>query len=65
MIRDVFHGIGGIGIYGAVSTLVFVAVFVAVLWRVAVMKRADIDRAKAMPLDADDMLPGQGELRDE
>lgn len=65
MIRDVFHGLGGIGVYGIVSTLLFVAAFVAVVLRVAMMKRTDIDRAKAMPLDTDELLPDQGELRDE
>ena len=65
MIRDVFHSIGGMGIYGIVSTLLFVAAFAAMVLRVALMKRADIDQAKAMPLDTDELLPDQGELRDE
>ena len=65
MIRDVFHGIGGIGVYGIVSTLLFMLVFAAMILRVFMMKRADIDRAKAMPLDAGELPPDQGELRDE
>lgn len=65
MIRDVFHSMGGIGIYGIVSTLLFVGVFLAVVVRVATMKRADIEDARRMPLDPDGGLPDQGELNDE
>ena len=57
MIRDVVHSIGGIGLYGTVSTVLFLAVFAGVILRVVFMKRADIDRAKALPLDPDDVRP--------
>ena len=63
MIRDVCNSLGGIGIYGIVSTLLFVAVFAAMLLRVALMRRADIEAAERLPLEGDDELPARGGLQ--
>ncbi|MCX8089314.1 MAG: CcoQ/FixQ family Cbb3-type cytochrome c oxidase assembly chaperone [Verrucomicrobiae bacterium] len=50
MIKAVLEHIGGIGVYGVISILLFFAVFVGVLLRVARMKRAHTDAMAALPL---------------
>ena len=65
MIRDVFHSIGGIGIYGILSTLLFFLVFFAVVLRVVTMKRSDVRAASMLPLEPETDRADHGETNDE
>jgi len=53
MVRNVLEQIGGIGIYGIVSMLLFIAVFLGALILVATMKKKHCDHMSMLPLDAD------------
>jgi hypothetical protein len=53
MYKETLRNIAGIGLFPAVSLLLFVAVFALVLWQVARMTRADAQRLAALPLDGD------------
>lgn len=48
---ETLRGIAGVGIFPALSLVVFVAVFVVVLVRVARMDRASVRRFSNLPLD--------------
>ena len=61
MIRDLFRDVGGIGLYGIVSTLIFFALFVGILVRVLVMKKAHVDEAGKLPLEPEDTTRETGE----
>jgi hypothetical protein len=52
MYADTLRGIAGIGIYPALSLLLFLAVFATVVYRVLRMGRADERRLAALPLDS-------------
>ena len=51
MYIETLRGIAGIGIFPALSLVVFIAVFLIVLVRVARMDRASIRRFSSLPLD--------------
>lgn len=51
MIRNVLVEIGGIGIMGIVSLVLFFAVFTTMLIRVARMKKDQVEDARRLPLD--------------
>ncbi|HEX7020308.1 MAG TPA: hypothetical protein VF159_09875 [Gemmatimonadaceae bacterium] len=51
MYIETLRGVAGIGIFPALSLVVFVAVFVVVLVRVARMDRASVRRFASLPLD--------------
>ena len=53
MMRELFSETGGLGVYGIVSTLIFVLFFLgAVIW--ALVARADyVEHMSRLPLDQD------------
>jgi hypothetical protein len=51
MYMETLRGIAGVGVFPALSLIVFVAVFVVVLVRVARMDRASIRRFSNLPLE--------------
>ena len=53
MYKETLRNIVGIGVFPAVSLLLFVAVFALVIWQVARMSRADAQRLAALPLDGE------------
>ena len=53
MYKETLRNIVGIGAFPVVSLLLFVAVFALVLWQVARMNHADVQRLAALPLDGD------------
>ncbi|MEJ5237549.1 MAG: cbb3-type cytochrome c oxidase subunit 3 [Limisphaera sp.] len=53
MIKDVIEHVGGIGLYGIVSLLLFFAVFVGVLVWAFRLDRARLDSAARLPLETD------------
>ena len=58
MYKETLRGIAGIGLFPAVSLLLFVAVFALVIVYVARMKRTDADRLAALPLEPADAPAG-------
>jgi hypothetical protein len=55
MVEHFVRNIGGIGLYGMVSLLLFFAVFVGVLVRACRWGRSDLEAAARLPLeDADE-----------
>lgn len=58
MVRNVLEQIGGIGIYGIVSMLLFFAVFVGAVILVITMKQPHRNHMKMLPLDAEDESAG-------
>ena len=58
MIRNVLVEIGGIGLLGIISLALFFAVFIAMLARVARMKKTHLEDARMLPLD--DGIPANG-----
>ena len=61
MIKNVLVEIGGIGLQGIVSLLLFFAVFAAMLIRVARMKKAQLEDARMLPLDDGFLVNGRGD----
>lgn len=61
MLEHFVHNIGGIGIYGMVSLLLFFAVFVGVLIRVCRLRRSDLEAAARLPLEQTADKPAQTE----
>ena len=53
MYKDILLGIAGIDVFPVVSLVLFVTVFSIVIFRVARMDRARVDRLAALPLDDD------------
>lgn len=51
MYQEVLRGVEGIGVFPAVSLVVFVTVFTAVVWRAVRMDVAGIRHMAALPLD--------------
>jgi hypothetical protein len=51
MYLETLRGMAGIGIFPALSLLLFVVIFVVVLYRVARMDRAEVLRYADLPLD--------------
>ena len=51
MYLETLRGIAGIGIFPALSLLLFVVIFAVVLYRVARMDRAQVLRYADLPLD--------------
>jgi hypothetical protein len=53
MIKNVLTHIGGVGVYGVISILIFMAVFVGVgIWMMC-LKKSYYDSMKTLPLDDD------------
>jgi len=59
MIRDVLQHVGGIGLYGMVSLLLFFGVFVGVLVWAFRLERGHLDAAARLPLESDPTQPGK------
>ena len=57
MYMETLRGIAGIGVCPALSLVLFVAVFGAVIVRVTWMDRAAVSRFADLPLDADPARP--------
>ncbi|MBU0679150.1 MAG: cbb3-type cytochrome c oxidase subunit 3 [Verrucomicrobia bacterium] len=55
MIRNVVSEIGGIGVYGIISMLIFFAVFIGVIILVVTMKKSHVRHMKEMLLDPEDI----------
>ena len=51
MIRDLFGSAKDTWIYGALSTLIFTLVFIAILVRAFLMKKQTLNEYSRMPLD--------------
>jgi cbb3-type cytochrome oxidase subunit 3 len=54
MIRNVLQEIGGVGLYGVISLLLFFLVFVGMLIWVLRLRRPHLDEMSKLPLDGDD-----------
>lgn len=61
MIKDVIEHVGGLGLYGLVSLLLFFAVFVGVLVWAFRLDRARLDTAARLPLETDPHQSGKEE----
>ena len=53
MIHNVLTQIGGIGIYGVISLLLFFGVFVGVLVWISRMRKPYLKKMKNLPLESD------------
>ena len=53
MIRSVLEQIGGVGVYGIISMLLFMGVFTGVLLWILRLRPAHIDEMKNLPLTND------------
>lgn len=63
MIRNIIEGIGGIGLYGITSLLLFFAVFtVMTVWAMR-LKKPYIENMSNLPLDSDSPSAQSGEHR--
>jgi hypothetical protein len=51
MLRDLFGTAGDIGIYGILSTILFVVFFTLLVLRTVFIKRRDVEAYSRMPLD--------------
>ena len=63
MIRNVLQDIGGIGIYGIISMVLFLLVFLGVLIWVLRLKRPYIDEMSNLPLDSNEHPSESGDPR--
>ncbi len=61
MIKNVLESIGGIGLYGLTSMLLFFLVFVGTIVWVIRLKRNYIQRMKKLPLEPDETPPQNGD----
>lgn len=61
MIRNVIETIGGIGLYGLLSMLLFLLVFVGALAWTLRLRRPYLDHMKDLPLQDSEMKPGPGD----
>ena len=61
MIREVMESIEGIGVYPVIALVLFMAAFVLLAWRVARMKREDVETLGRLPLDAADGAGVEGD----
>jgi hypothetical protein len=57
MYQEILRSIEGIGFFPAVSLVLFVAIFTAVVLRALRMDRAGADRLAAIPLDEPESTP--------
>jgi cbb3-type cytochrome oxidase subunit 3 len=55
MIQNVLTGIGGVGVYGAISICLFVAVFLAVVLWMFGLKKSYLKSMRELPLADDDV----------
>lgn len=64
MIKNVIESIGGIGLYGLISMLLFFLVFVGTIVWVLRLKRNYIQRMKDLPLAPDEtpLQPGDNHV---
>ena len=53
MIQNVLSSIGGVGMYGVISILIFVAVFVVVTIWMLCLKKPYLESMRTLPLDED------------
>ena len=53
MFKNILTDIGGIGIYGIISLVLFFSVFVGMLWFACRIKRAHATQMSRLPLDQD------------
>ena len=53
MFKNILTDIGGIGIYGIISLVLFFSVFVGMLWFVTSMRRNHSEHMSQLPLDQD------------
>jgi cbb3-type cytochrome oxidase subunit 3 len=53
MFRAILSELGGIGVYGILSTLLFFACFIGIVVWVVRMKKRDVDHMKHLPLEPD------------
>jgi hypothetical protein len=60
MIRETMRELGGIGIYGIVSMVLFVAIFLGALVWSLVLKKPHLTHMSHLPLEPDDR-PSEGE----
>ncbi|HHY84186.1 MAG TPA: hypothetical protein GYA07_01430 [Verrucomicrobia bacterium] len=51
MIRNVLTNIGGIGLYGVISILIFVGIFLTVLVWMLTLKRSYVEAVRKLPLE--------------
>jgi cbb3-type cytochrome oxidase subunit 3 len=59
MIKDAVEHVGGIGLYGMVSLLLFFGVFVGVLVWALRLEKGRLDAAARLPLESDSTQPGK------
>jgi hypothetical protein len=64
MFKNILNQVGGIGLYGIVSTLIFFGFFVALLVVVLGMRRAHAERMSRLPLEPDTFNSQQGAHHD-
>ena len=63
MYKETLRAIAGIGLFPAVSLVLFVIVFTLVLVRVLRMGRAETEHLAGLPLEpADDLVPARQEV---
>lgn len=62
---ETLRAIAGIGVYPALSLVLFVLAFAVIVWRVVRMDGADVRRLAALPFDspADEAAPSQETVR--
>lgn len=63
MIRNILQDIGGVGLYGIVSLLLFFLVFGSVLIWALRLKRPYLDEMSHLPLDTNGPPPKSGDSR--
>ena len=61
MFRDILTDLGGVGVYGVLATLLFIAVFIAMVIWVLRLKKPYVDTMKHMPLEPDKPSPEHGD----
>ena len=61
MIKNLVESIGGIGLYGLISMLLFVAVFTGMLVWTMRLKKPYLNQMGNLPLDLKDEEPEEGE----
>ena len=57
MIKDVLENIGGVGVYGVISILIFFSTFVGVLIWVFTLRKSDLKEASEIPLRDEPGVP--------
>ncbi len=53
MIKDVLRDIGGVGIYGVISVILFFLFFTGMLVWAFRLKGSDLNRMRTLPLDSE------------